>query len=299
MNIIVCADMNMGTSFNGKRPTRDRNIICHILTTHSNELYIFPNSEKYVNSIIEAYNLKDIHLRIIEEESDIWQLPCYATLFIETGTNEFFETLMDNADTIELYQWQTTYLYTEQFPDILRSSQFVETTRETLKGTAHDEVLHITFDRKIEEPELPTEYDSRFIEEHDTPSLPFLDYEHKELYNSELDRLSTMQYNQTGRKLPPEMFAPMFLMTGMPFVYHRLKDYIPSQENPYPNYIDFPMMRENLRLSRGETLMLDLAENLFNGRQAVNLCDIIAYCDSTMCRLAKRTIDMAFAKRLD
>ena len=293
MNIIVCADTRMGISFNGKRPTRDKEIVRQILTTHGPDIYIRPTSEKYLQSVIDEFQL-NTQLHIIENESDIWEdtIPIDAYIFVETGSEQFLTDLLDNADVVYLYQWNTTYMYTEQFPDIQKDKHFSVTSTEVLKGSSHDEVLYYIFERKSAEDEIPAEDD-------ETDSLPFLNAEHQELYKQEMNRLSELQYEHTGRPLPPEMVAPMFLMTGMPFVYYRLKNYIPSEENPYPNYIDFTNMRENLRMSRGELLMLDLAENLFNSRTSVNIYNILAYCDRTMCTLAKRTLDIVFDKRVN
>lgn len=295
MNIIVCADNRMGISFNGKRTTRDHIIMTEILTAYGHDIWIFPNSEKYVRSEIEQHDI-DVNLHIINDVSELDSLPTDATIFIETGTNEFFDTLLDKVDNIILYQWNTTYMYTEQFPDIHADKRFSVVHQETIEGSSHDEVIKQYFERDIPTKSEPVIETPETTEEN---TMCFLDDDHRELFTKEMDRLTKMQYEQTGRKLSTEMIAPMFIMTGMPFLYHRLQEFIPSKEYPYPDFIDFTAIHEELRISRGEELMLNLAENLYNGRSDTNLYRILVYCDRTMCRLAKLAIDIVFEQSVN
>lgn len=297
MNIIVCADNRMGISFNGKRPTRDHIILTEILTKYGHDIWIFPNSEKYVRSEVEKYDIP-VELHVINDEAEIDDLPTDATIFIETGTNEFFDMLLDKVDNIILYQWNTTYMYTEQFPDIHADTRFSMVHQETIQGSSHDEVIIQFFEKNIPTKSEPV-LEHTEPKEESSDELIFLDDDHRELYRTEMARLTKMQYEQTGRKLSKNMIAPMFIMTGMPFLYHRLQEYIPSKKYPYPDFIDFTAMRENLRISRGEEIMINLAENLYNGQSESNIYRILGYCDRTMCRLAKLAIDMVFEQSVN
>ena len=80
----------------------------------------------------------------------------------------------------------------------------------------------------------------------------------------------------------------MFVLTGMPQLYDRLGMYIDKEAK----YIDFAEIFENVRVSRGEERILNVAWNLYNGASEVNLYNIKSYCDKAMCRLASYAIQM-------
>lgn len=69
--------------------------------------------------------------------------------------------------------------------------------------------------------------------------------------------------------------ASLYLLAGMPSVYSRAKRFLSR------GCIDFPEMLDGLGFSAGETILVSLAGNLFNGGffDRYTPVDIIGYCD--------------------
>ena len=104
----------------------------------------------------------------------------------------------------------------------------------------------------------------------------FLNEKHKELWTNEIQNIIENHH---------DLDVPMLILTGMPFLYSRLKPYI------HPTYIDFHAILDELRLSSGEVYMIELASNLYNGAHPVNLHDLLGRCDSEMRLLAEYAIN--------
>lgn len=148
MTIIACVDLRMGLSFNGKRPTRDKLIVRHILTNCDPKLglTVTPRSARYIMDSIKALDeTLIVPLHVVPELTP--EQVQSSDVFIETGTPDSISDLLDMADHVILYVWNTTYMYTEQFPDIQNQSCWTLTHAETIEGSSHDEVIIQLYER--------------------------------------------------------------------------------------------------------------------------------------------------------
>lgn len=87
--------------------------------------------------------------------------------------------------------------------------------------------------------------------------------------------------------------ASLYILTGLPSVYSR------AQQHIHPGYIDYePML--NMGLSTGETILVSLAGNLYNGGffDRYTPQDIVSYCDTDGVALAARALTLR-KQRLD
>ena len=138
MTLIVCVDPRGGISFNGRRQTRDRAIMADILA--GREINIFPGSEKYVRSVAEGI-VGITEINVLEDGA----LPNDGIVFVERGATEFFERCLDLADEVIVYQWENTYLYTQQFPDVGKRPDFIVSSVSVLQGSTHPNVTKTTY----------------------------------------------------------------------------------------------------------------------------------------------------------
>ena len=87
--------------------------------------------------------------------------------------------------------------------------------------------------------------------------------------------------------------ASLYILTGLPGVYSR------AQQHIHPGYIDFEPMF-HMGLSAGETVLVALAGNLYNGGffGGYTPQDIVSYCDTDGVELAARALALR-KQRLD
>ena len=87
--------------------------------------------------------------------------------------------------------------------------------------------------------------------------------------------------------------ASIYILTGLPGVYSR------AQQHIHPGYIDFEPMF-HMGLSAGETVLVALAGNLYNGGffGGYTPQDIVSYCDTDGVELAARALALR-KQRLD
>ena len=148
MTIIACVDLRMGLSFNGKRQTRDKLVVKHILNNCDPKLglTVTPRSGRYIMDSMKSLDEElTIPLHIVPELTP--ENAQSSDIFIETGTPDSISELLDMADHVILYVWNTTYLYTEQFPDIQNQSVWTLTHAELMEGSSHDEVTIQLYER--------------------------------------------------------------------------------------------------------------------------------------------------------
>lgn len=87
--------------------------------------------------------------------------------------------------------------------------------------------------------------------------------------------------------------ASLYILTGLPSVYKRVEKHV------HHSYIDFePML--HMGLSTGETILVALAGNLYNGGffDRYTPQDIVSYCDTDGVLLAARALTLR-KQRLD
>ena len=87
--------------------------------------------------------------------------------------------------------------------------------------------------------------------------------------------------------------ASLYILTGLAGVYSR------AQQHIHPGYIDFEPMF-HMGLSAGETVLVALAGNLYNGGffGGYTPQDIVSYCDTDGVELAARALALR-KQRLD
>ena len=148
MTIIACVDLRMGLSFNGKRQTRDKLVVKHMLNNCDPKLglTVTPRSGRYIMDSMKSLDEElTIPLHIVPELTP--KNAQSSDVFIETGTPDSISELLDMADHVILYVWNTTYLYTEQFPDIQNQSVWTLTHAELMEGSSHDEITIQLYER--------------------------------------------------------------------------------------------------------------------------------------------------------
>lgn len=114
--------------------------------------------------------------------------------------------------------------------------------------------------------------------------IRFRDGVHKELFANALNKAEAI--NPNG-KLKADFAASLYIITGIPDMYERVKEHIHS------GYIDFESMFE-VPFSTGENIMLALAGNLYNGGffNDYTPWSIIATCDRDTTQLAAEAISI-------
>ena len=96
-----------------------------------------------------------------------------------------------------------------------------------------------------------------------------------------------------GGAVNPDFGASLYILTGLPSVYDRVEKHI------HHGYIDFEPMF-HMGLSAGETVLVALAGNLYNGGffGGYTPQDIVSYCDTDGVELAARALALR-KQRLD
>ena len=148
--IIACVDPRMGLSFNQKRQSRDKNVIHDILTvTEHNNIIINPYSVEYV--LTNRNDTSDNHRWIITKNPlETLENPDFIHsdyVFVEINTLPEIAALLNKADRVILYVWNETYMYTEQFPDIRKQTQWTKISSHSFPGSSHDEITCEIYER--------------------------------------------------------------------------------------------------------------------------------------------------------
>lgn len=114
---------------------------------------------------------------------------------------------------------------------------------------------------------------------------------HAEQWAEAIDRVGAVNQDDT---VSAYFGASIYILTGMPFLYDRIKKHI------HRDYIDFEAILDN-GISSGERILVALAGNLYNGGFFDNYTpwDIVCNLDAGMVELAatavwlrKRRIDI-------
>lgn len=118
----------------------------------------------------------------------------------------------------------------------------------------------------------------------------FTDSDHAERFGAAIQTAGAVRDDDT---IKGDFGASLFVLTGITSAYDRLKQHI------HPGYIDFrPMYR--MGLSTGETILVALAGNLYNGASfgGFTPIDIVSHCDPDGVLLAARALTLR-KQRLD
>ena len=117
-----------------------------------------------------------------------------------------------------------------------------------------------------------------------------IDKGHAERLESALHAAGAIRDNGT---VNVDFGASLYILTGLPSVYDR------AQQHIHPGYIDFEPMF-HMGLSSGETVLVALAGNLYNGGffGGYTPQDIVSYCDTDGVALAARALALR-KQRLD
>lgn len=118
----------------------------------------------------------------------------------------------------------------------------------------------------------------------------FKDSEHAQRWNEAVGTAGAIRDNGT---VNADFGASLYILTGLPGVYSR------AQQHIHPGYIDFEPMF-HMGLSAGETVLVALAGNLYNGGffGGYTPQDIVSYCDTDGVELAARALALR-KQRLD
>lgn len=118
----------------------------------------------------------------------------------------------------------------------------------------------------------------------------FRDSDHAERFAAAIQTAEAVRDDDT---IKGDYGASLYILTGLPSVYSRARQHI------HHGYIDFePML--NMGLSTGETILVALAGNLYNGGffDRYTPEDIVSYCDTDGVLLAARALTIR-KQRLD
>lgn len=118
----------------------------------------------------------------------------------------------------------------------------------------------------------------------------FTDSEHAERFAAAVQTAGAVRDDDT---IKGDYGASLFILTGLPSVYKRVEKHV------HRNYIDFEPMF-HMGLSTGETILVALAGNLYNGGffDRFTPQDIVSYCDTDGILLAARALCLR-KQRLD
>lgn len=149
MTIIACVDKRMGLSFNGKAPSRDRVIARDILESDEclNGIITNERTARYLSDVAQDNAAEIAVLPDIEAvpDGDLMRLTNRAAV-IETGSPEEIDALLALSDRVILYVWDTTYPYTERFPDMDALPGWTLASEELLDGYSHAGVAKRTYE---------------------------------------------------------------------------------------------------------------------------------------------------------
>ena len=123
MHLIVCIDERYGLSFGGRRLSRDREVITHMLhMTRGSKLWVHP----YSADLFPADSvLKDADYL---EKADVDDY-----CFLEKGD------IPQTPSSVILYRWNRTYPATEHFPQqILQTMN--RASQEEFPGHSHEKI---------------------------------------------------------------------------------------------------------------------------------------------------------------
>ena len=118
----------------------------------------------------------------------------------------------------------------------------------------------------------------------------FRDSDHAERFGAAIQTAGAVRDDDT---IKGDFGASLFILTGLPSVYKRVEKHV------HHSYIDFePML--HMGLSTGETILVALAGNLYNGGffDRYTPQDIVSYCDTDGVLLAARALTLR-KQRLD
>lgn len=118
----------------------------------------------------------------------------------------------------------------------------------------------------------------------------FMNNEHAARWRSALETAKAVTSDGT---VNVDFGASLYILTGLPSVYKRVEQHV------HHGYIDFePML--NMGLSTGETILVALAGNLYNGGffDRYTPEDIVSFCDTDGVALAARALTLR-KQRLD
>lgn len=118
----------------------------------------------------------------------------------------------------------------------------------------------------------------------------FRDSDHAERFGAAIQTAGAVRDDDT---IKADFGASLYILTGLPSVYKRVAQHI------HPGYIDFEPMF-HMGLSSGETVLVALAGNLYNGGffGGYTPQDIVSYCDTDGVELAARALALR-KQRLD
>lgn len=110
----------------------------------------------------------------------------------------------------------------------------------------------------------------------------FTDERHAEQWAEAIDRAGAHRDDDTVNS---EYGASLFIITGVPGLYDRVKRHIHS------GWVDYEAML-GMGLSSGECVLVSLAGNFYNGSlfDRYTPYDIVSYCDAGMIELAARAL---------
>lgn len=143
MILIACTDRKGGLSYRHKRQTRDREIIRDLVRRlpAGTELSVCRQTARYLTECVP-----DTMFRILDSTS---KCPPDDALFIETAGSQELERLLSLADRVVLYVWDTTYLYTERFPDLNARPDWTLSSVTILDGSSHPGVQRLCYERTV------------------------------------------------------------------------------------------------------------------------------------------------------
>lgn len=118
----------------------------------------------------------------------------------------------------------------------------------------------------------------------------FMDNDHAQRWAAAIQTAGAVRDDDTVKG---DFGASLYILTGIPSAYKRVAQHV------HPGYIDFEPMF-HMGLSSGETVLVALAGNLYNGGffGGYTPQDIVSYCDTDGVELAARALALR-KQRLD
>ena len=112
----------------------------------------------------------------------------------------------------------------------------------------------------------------------------FTDDRHAEQWAEAVEAAGAVRSDDT---VNPYFGACLFIITGIPGLYDRVKKHI------HNSWIDLEPIRD-MGLSSGERILVALSGNFYNGGffEDYTPIDIVSYCDSSMVDLAARAMKL-------
>ena len=132
MHLILCVDENDGLSFGGRRLSRDREVIAHILVLCAGE-------KLWVNSYTGKMFPENT---VCIDEAFLENAKPGDFCFVETNP---LEPISDKVESVILYKWNRLYPSTVKFPRAILQNMRLEYTEEFV-GNSHQ---LITMERYI------------------------------------------------------------------------------------------------------------------------------------------------------